>query len=544
MRDELPNLPPQDFMDFFRLCLTINTRIAENGIARIKRGESQAFILQSISALSAHRLPRLHEKILDETVHNPPEWFGDNRGAWKTFVFNHANFFKYLNQDFAQSLPSHQSQALTTKLIKRFRTNFVGATFKEGSPDWLLENKDVTPEREEVEKEITEDEEEQAGMNDTLNKIEKQEDYLNNTVAEKAKKANERVRQQIREVFPSFQNFSDVVLLAKVANTEAVNRTFLDEVLRLYTSSENVLTNQEPIALFIERKLKEGKMMQSAQDPIGAPFIDQFSMAFEHIKAQQKDGSAVAEFMDLRRTDKKAFYALNYDLKPFIEILTADEISLLQDLLLESKNKPIELFIWDMAGAISSRFKEKDHNPKPDDLPDFGKLTASFLRNHAGWAYEQLQQSLTGKDQRETSFESYEQPTSEIQQEIETTTEKIAQGNLAGWHIFYTDNRSLDDRHLTEVGGQTLEERERALQELLLKEQHLPSIKLGSIIRAFDWLVTIPEEIEQMRIKKDVAGETFRKLKRAGLRIFYNMDTQEKKLIFFLHQKQAMSYGF
>lgn len=555
MRDELPDLSPNDFMKFFNLCLRINTLSSKQTINSVGTRGSQATLLKSLSRMHAGRTSLENDKTLDRMIMDPPEWFSGNKKSWQMFVMHHANFTVYLNPDLFQSLASHPSSLLSKDIFNREET-LLGYT-KEGEfPDWVLERSGIMPPpiesgptKEEVEEELAEDKEQEIKIIEAHKKISEQGDYLVSTSAEKAQKATERLRKLTREVFPSFQNFSDVVLFAKVAGTEAVNLNIggssLDAAIKIYTSPaspEYVLTNQEPIALFIEKKLKEGKIIQSAQDPIDTHFINLFSAAFGNIKAQQKDRSEVSEFETLRATNKKAYNVLKDDLKPFVGILTADDISLLYDLLSESKDKPMELFIWDLAGAVSSNFKKNGHMPNSRALQDLGKFSASFLRNHSRWAYQQLQEGLAGKNQEPAPTNMV--TVSDVQEEIESTTQEIAQGNLGGWQIFYTDNRSLDERHLIEIGGQKLEEREEALKIVLLKEANLPSIKIGSIIRAFDSLVTVPKEVEQVRVKKDIGGDEFKKLKRAGLRIFYDMDPQEKRLIFFLHQKQAWKYGF
>lgn len=195
-----------------------------------------------------------------------------------------------------------------------------------------------------------------------------------------------------------------------------------------------------------------------------------------------------------------------------------------------------------MAGLISSNVKEKGNLPKAGALHYLSTNTASFLRNHSQWAYEQLNASLTGKD--EETKPKQVTTISDVQGDIETTREEVAQGNLLAWHIFYTDNKSLDDKHLVEIGGSTLKEREETLEALRIKEQIPLSIKPGSVIRALDWLVTVPQDVEQVRIRKDIGGEEFKKLKRGDLRILYQMRPPEKAIIFFLHQKQAWTYGF
>jgi hypothetical protein len=544
MQNELPNLSPNDFMEFFNQCLRINTLFNKQTVDSINTKGEQVTLLESLSRMHARRLPAKYERTLDPMTHNPPEWFQDNKKAWKLFVLSHANFSFYLRPDFEELLVT---RSLPVKEMREeLDRNFYYGFTKQGEfPDWLLEEDSMLPAKEEVEEELAEDKEQEIKTISAQEKIKEQRDYLTTTSADKARKAVARLSDLVTEAFPNIQNFADMILILEIADKAKSFTTKFEEIIRELTQSYDILKISEPIALYIEKKLLEGKIMQSTQDLIDADFTDLFTIFLESVK--DKEGSSADQFRTLKETNKKAFGVLNYDLKPFLEILPADEISLLEDLLAESKNKPIELFIWDMAGFISSRFMREEIQLTRPQLGAFhylSKLTASFLRNHSKFAYEELQKSLHNLQEQEILKPEDSLVTANLQEEIESTTGEIAQGNLAGWRIFYTDNMQLDPNHLSEIGGKSLLEREETLSKFFNDNGIATSIKTGSIVRAFEWIVGVPQEVEQTRIKKEVGDQMFNKLKRGALRIFYVMDTDKKVLTFFTHQKKAWSYGF
>ena len=553
MRDELNELSPVEFMDFFKLCLTINTDLTE----RSGELKGETAFLKTIAMINSRKMPSDLRVILDRVLNSPPAWFKEDKQTWGTFAFIHVNFSFYVNPDLAtKTVRRRTGRSLVQDAIES-RTSPIPSLTTEGEfPDWFLENNGTIPTKEVIEQELEEDKNQAIKTREGIDGVRKQKNYLAETIQEKIERASLRLLELLRESFPVITNFSDMILFLRIANRKLV-KELIQNAIEIY-AQDNSAINQEPIALYVEKKLLEGKIIQDSQTQIDNNFINLFTSALEHIKTQRTQGSSETKFQNLRETNKRAFDPLNYDIKPFLEILSPDELSFLQELLSESEGKPIELFIWDLASFISSRFsnlKDFDELSKSQRgaLHYLKQFTASFLRNHATWAFEQIQQALENKDQGTIQIPIQEQQVliqleskpDDLQKEIESTTEEIAQGNLVGWHNFYTTNKSSDERHLVEIEGKTLEEREKALEELQQKERLPSSIKRGSLIRAFDWLVSVPKEVEQVRMKKNVYGEDFKKLKRGGgLRIFYQMYPSEKKLIFFLHQKKAWTYGF
>ena len=146
MRDELPKLSPNDFMEFFNFCLKSNTVLNKQSFDNIKTKGEQAVLLSSLVTMNARRLPAEYKKILDPMIDNPPEWFGKDKKGWELFVLLHANFTAYLALD--EIFKSFVARHLPEKNILE---ELYGLTKQGEFPDWLSEENTTLPTKEEVE---------------------------------------------------------------------------------------------------------------------------------------------------------------------------------------------------------------------------------------------------------------------------------------------------------------------------------------------------------------------------------------------------------
>ena len=548
MRDELPELPAEDFIELFKKCLAINTSVIKNAQDK----DSQTSLINLISTVKSHQAPMDDRTFLESTLSKmagyPPKWFKGSEKDWRNFIANHSNFLIYLHHDLMQNAILHPNSL--NDLIKT--NDLSGSTSDGGYPDWLLESNDTLPTRQEVEKELLDDKEQHIKVSAGIEATNKQVRYLEDTFSEKIKKAYTRLDELANNQFAGFQTFADHILLLKAISRDpdlSSNRIAQDAIQR-FTRHKNFAVTPEPIALYIERQLRTGSIVENSQSLIDDNFIGVLTSLLEHIQTTREKESSETDFLNLRTTNKKAFDALNHRLKPFLETLSSDELSFLKEMIAESKGMPVESFIWELASCISDCFKHTDSGKlskrQLGELHYLSRFTASFINNHWKWAFEQIQQALTDQkthDQQQEDDGSYQDP-HQLQIEIDHDIYEVMQGNLKDWRIFYTDNRSLDINHLSEIGGTSLVEREKELQEFLLNEGLSSQIKTGSIIRALEWIVGNPKEIEQLRMTKEISGEKFKKIKRGSLRIFYILDEVQKTIIFFTHQKKAWSYGF
>lgn len=558
---ELAHLSPQELMEFFTLCLEVNVVTNEQVDVDVeKRGEDRVASAEVnfIKIARSSHSPRtviapFFNEVLAQKIGSPPSWFKGKQGDWKHLVASHSTFFAYLNSETARGVQTGQ---IPTDSLPIYNT---GIALRGEFPDWFLERNGKSPTKVEVEQELGDDQEQLKKTSDQESRISKDVEYMTHFYSKKRKGVVERMHEMYRQLFfdnPNF-SFSDPVFYFDIAYN--INPVFLtssnikirpfemvhERVTRGFSNSRGIVVTKEPIALFIEKRLREKKIIDSAQEKIDDKFIGLF--------VRLLDGR---DLSDLRETDKRAFNFLNFDIKPLIEVLPPEAVSFLLEILTVSKGEKIESFIWEVADAVSSYLR---NNPKianaflkevPDSvLNGIKSYTTGFLMNHWQWAYDQYRKSLLSNGEDVLPAVTEQQPlvglnTEEETREIEDKIEEIKKGNLAGWRVFYAKNKDIQPEHLTEIEGETIEEREEALEHFLLSENVASSIKPGSIIRAFEWLVTVPQEVEQIRMRKDVEGVVFKKLKRGKVRIFYVTDNIKKNIVFFLHQKQAQSYGF
>lgn len=582
MLDELKELSPQQLFDFFKLCLKINTAIDQYGAAKQAKEGKSRLMLDAVVMLTNNRQADSElGRIIDKMLGEPPEWFKNQSDTWEKFVTLHANFTLYLNLNFitgirnrSMSLPKYEKGLEDHKIYE-------GLTIEGEFPDWLLDLNGKIPTKEEAEQELEEDKAEHENIVRAYREVNQKGEYVINRTLDKFKKALVILRRKEKEVFPQIGNFPGFILFLKATGQRTEypvdNETLLkmpaseltnyikrhtlnpgksrEKAIRNFVESPEFLTNPEPIALFLERKLRDGNVMGNAQDTIDDNFIDRVTGIC--------DDPPSSKVQDLRNHDKRTFRTLVYDLKPILDVLSPDIKSYLKDLMLDSKGSPIETIIWEIAILLSSSFKDgvpKDTKLNPIFIKDIKNFTSDLLIKYWDKLYQELQKSLQ-KDQKEETvsmplIKDRQEQTASIEtvrgreealeevQEIDAITEELGRGNLAGWEILYTTNRSTDPQHLKEIGGETMDEREDELKKFLIQERIGASIKPGSIIRAIEWLVAIPATIEYLRDKKEVNGNKFLKLKRGPVRIFYQLLPEEKRFIFFLHQKQQMSYPF
>ena len=179
------------------------------------------------------------------------------------------------------------------------------------------------------------------------------------------------------------------------------------------------------------------------------------------------------------------------------------------------------------------------------------EFSTKWLRNNSSWAYKELQRSL-GEPLFSQELEVEQKGVPDVLpdsapieiSEMDEVSETINQGNLAGWQVLYTDNpRSIDDKYLHQINGESIDEREADLQHFVRSQSISCSIDPAKIIRMFDALLSTRDSVEEwtrMRIK--VGDVEFKKLRPDRVRIFYVLNPDNKKIIFYIYQKKGWSY--
>ncbi len=569
MFDELSGegVSDEQIMDFYLSCLRINTQTYDF-VIRQRRTTRET---PSEQVLKNRPVKKKLDELVEKETKSIPSWFQGDMDAWKLFVIDHALFPDYLN-DFFQIYPS---------MYTLEKNSSFGATTKANLPDWLEEYFDngLVPDRSLVVQELTEDLEERKNIKKQLDQLEKQEEYVRTLILQKFVKTIAWVQARKIEATPVAQNFSDFVLQIAQLHTypefsidqnnsslvdtakQIIGSMVLPEIsherrIKTFAESKQGITSKEITALWLEKNLQEGKVIQNAQDTIDDALTNRLTQLLDEVR---EDGSR-PEFQALRKTDKKAFNALNFDAKPLLGMLSAEEISYLQELTEISQDKPVETIIWEIAEAVSSKMKE---NRDPAALPrqtgiiidHLQKFLGTWLRANWKWAFRQLTDSLHEKPQ-ETSLNNPPAQVVDIfdsadieetlPTEIQEITEAIQQakeGNLAGYRLYYTIDTSINPRSLIEIEGVTLEEREKAITQFIRRRGITCTITEATIIRGLDSMLGDPEEVEWTRMRMDVNGEEYKKLKHTKLmRTLYKRDDDSKTIIFFVYKKKDRSY--
>jgi len=116
-------------------------------------------------------------------------------------------------------------------------------------------------------------------------------------------------------------------------------------------------------------------------------------------------------------------------------------------------------------------------------------------------------------------------------------------GSLLDWRVVFDVNKNGDTR-MEELEGDSLDALESRLEELLIKHRISCSIKLSSVIHTLEWAAGLPQEVLQLMIRETVNGQEYLKIKRGNIRLFFQINQSQKRLVFFVYQKQDKSYHF
>ncbi len=544
----------RDFIDMFKLCTKINTKVStklfhdihrERGIERIK--------IENVR----QEQPKIVNKVLDEYGAVQQPWFKGSKAQWREFLIKHSIFFFHFQ--------GKDSNSLTPEGL---RIN--GDTYKYGVPDWFDElDAGALPTREAVEKEILEDTESAKSLYAGLKSLFKSREY---TIREEMKKtfgyANmvERTKNKLEL---SIDNFP--LLLISLANCHtggfllkanaqeefvAGRRPFeyikpaklLERTIDAFLAEESRVLCKEIVAMWIEDTLIKSK---SVSDDLKVVSPDFQKTTVDLVDSISGDSQASLEFKQTLGTNKRLYYSLIKDIAPLLIHLTPNEIDYLKEIISEFGERNVGQIILEAAEVISYHAADFGQNPTKESesvIRRMREYTKKILiRDHVD-LFNAFACSLFDDDPNTPDSDNdnlFEEKALKIETEaIAEESANISKGNLAGWQLIYSNNRTLLENHLDIVGGESLEEREQALEEYVKRNGISCSIKIASVIRTFDWLVTIPEETEWLAMRKEANGVMFKKKKRGRVRILYRMEPDIKKIVFFLHQKKDWDYGF
>lgn len=571
LQDVLPaqGLQADKVWDFFRMCVRINvsfwSRLPPGGNFYISPQDG------SIECMSQREGGRLWNTAIREEAKAPPVWFGSDVKKWHAFVSAHASFLYFLNPEL------YLTKAEGGKGSREKIQGSLGRVYPDLLPDWVFEEEALP--REKVEQELAENKwAETEHMARYHKAVENHNQYVGRFL-QKNVRLSARVEEWIRELFPTIPTFLEMILFLgatagisrfKMDPEEIRHSTFQeisDQRVDYFTAQAAIVNGfigypctglgKESVALWLERKLQEGKLMGSAQEKANSELIWALRGILEDISNCVE--SPVQSFLrEWREQHRPGFRALFYGIRPLMEILSAEDIKLLAELAPLYDGQQIEGFIWNSAELISTTVRNDPKRELSDQgvavVGELRKHTAHWFARHYKWAFSELQKLAASSHLacineggiREGVQEDLSEAelvitaphlSSEIQ-EMQRAIREIQRGGLDEWTLLYAPKRHFGGS-LEMIEGQTLQEREQALRDYLGRHHISQTVKVGSIIRALEKIVQRPEEIEKAKETIYLDGIACKKERRGGERIYYVLDRMRQIVTFFLDVKKA-----
>lgn len=477
---------------------------------------------------------------------DPPSWYKKGKEDWWTFYSDIANFEQIL-----------LDRTKRTGDEDPYHGKKIGFTSIEDAPDWFDRLGTLSsPDREEIKKDLDDDLEERDSVSKYVEGLFTKSELLETQMDERWRKGCVRFEKRRRALFPKGSSFAEYVtyLHATENTTEYASDIFerLDYLTLRRTSlnpeasrekaigkfAEEFPMTEDVIALYFEKKFKEAGLTPKAV--LGKELIE----SMKQFRTEDQD-----ELKKLKESDKKLFNILNFEINPLLRLLNPEEMDYFSEFLDGLEGSKFEEAIWEMAYLVSrNQYSTEDERAKKN-MQDIRRFTKTWLKLNWEWAYGELGKKLNGEAKTMQQQQVFtEEPIDETLEsegaDVRQTLDEIDRGNLSDWKVVMTTNRRTDSVGLEEVSGETLHDREISLDRLLLDEGQQVSIKNSSVINALDWAANLPDEVFYMMPKMTVNGEEFTKVKRGSVRILLRRDRKNKEMLFFLHQKKAMSYKF
>lgn len=565
--DELSerNVSSKDILDFFKLCLKINTFNFSQS--------RQLYSAEGPTGLAQERIKKGKKEnktrsFLENNIPEPPEWFGNDKARWKAFIVDHANFPLYLNPNDVESFTKkrHKGKDYSDRL---------GITVEDGLPDWLLDLNGNIPDGTVVLEDYEVDTQEDNNLRKHMNDNSKQVDYLVNLVSEKYRNAALRFEQRRRNIFNSYDTLPDLFTalrsirniwgysaeleeistftLSQFATHEIPSVRLQEKMIEEFSQNEPTTFDKYIVALWIEKNLKDGKIITSAKEKIPTNFLDLLDVVIEE---KQNNPVPSEKIQDIRSENKNAFNVLKYEISP---LLSGDELSYIRELTKALQDKSIEEVIWEIAELVSLKYKKgvSTETPKQTQITmnHLKSFSRKWIKANWEWAYDQLYDSLTKPIERPTEEKNDEieileqtQTDNSIEQEIQVAIEEIKRDNLMKWNIEYLPDpdreKEIEEAELVHIGGDALSEREEAFTKFV-RTNSISCRKPASVIQALERIAGEQGTTEEfIRMRKVIRGEEFKKLRIDDVRVFYKVDPNTRRIIFATHQKKDWDYGY
>lgn len=545
---------PESIFVVFGACLRVNTKIHEQMRKKRLPKNTSGKIVSAVSSVAESIFAQEFNKL---TI---PSWFKGGKRDWDAFLYIRLTFRNYFRD----------------KGIGIEEDLKLGYTAAGCYPDWYTDSLGLPLDREVVEREMAEDRTDLEKLVSQLKIIHNKKVYLDQLIYEKGKKveswideADLSLQQKVGDLPTLLVRLAARDALFKrrgltreeaevIKRQEGIKRPVEDILnpvayeIRYFSRNTSISLSSEFVALWFTERLRAAGLISSVNDPLSsetAHLITQTLVSTEEGKCFWRG---------MRDIDKKKYDLFIYTLRPLLLSLSSETASFILEFAQEARGASIEHFIWALADAIEQHKEDifaKAQNGQVNGLApcfdDLSKFTARWLTKNWQWAYNlllsqlkpsvpiEIEQNLAiGVPEVSENVGDYQ-----VIEDIEKEVVEMQKGPLEGWRIYYLQNlRNPDRKYWTEIKGETVAQREKALEEYIRENGVSCTVKPATIIRVLESIVTTPGSIEHVRMRLEAGDEVYKKRKRRNMRILYRVDQVEKVLLFNLYKKEDMSY--
>ncbi len=479
-----------------------------------------------------------------------PAWYKLDSNAWQNFIFD---IF-----DLQAEIEREALFGICSSTIGHLEGTY-RITDENILPDWMNEVGvgAGNPDKEVVTSDLKEDEEAKQRLVEQFEYHSTSRNYLADSARNKGRKTISRNTSKYQQLFP-YDELDVAQLLMFLANTDGMTYYEVDprnidqltpaqinaraleadkkEEWFIRRFAETADLSEEMVRIFLKKRLEDIKFFEGTQEEK----LRKIAALFSNYGQSQ-------EIAKLRAIDKKTAQRLTFDVRPLLAAIDSD---ILQELKLKFENNPLASkteFIIEVASEIvNSSWTGSKDNDVAKFKAEYKRFVINWLKNNWRLAYATLYHRLHNADIFDSPTPNRTSPSeseNEESEEIESAISEVKMGTLLDWSVVFDVNKNGDKR-MEELEGDSLDALEEKLEALLIKHRISCSIKLSSVIHTLEWAAGLPQEVLQLMIRETVNGQEYLKIKRGNIRLFFQIDQTEKRLVFFVYQKQDRSYHF
>ena len=507
-----------------------------------------------------------------------PDWFKGTDADWIIFLNNHSFVDTFLCPSDSLYGKSNDHLLPVRKPLPEGIPNGLIFMDQNSTPSWMDGFPHAQIDLAVVENELEEDLERLVELRNSERSLTAQDNHLVDSYNDKLRNVRFYSRAGLLQLFPelsitgdsSITSFTDLVVLLNATKQHNFLCGEEEEVYRMDGNQINAATLEsdafrqrtintfvdsamrpELMMVFLEKKLIDADVLKSAQEPISetAPLLKEF------FDAHRKPASL--SYMRAENNERRKILA--YELLPLINDLNPeDDIEFFLELVSAAPEDSTESFLWGVADAICEA-RDSDYERNTSEakqyeavMKEYREFSREWLRANSSWLIEKLEQTLASR-QNQTSVTTVQTASSDYRYDpyedaidaLQTDEHQEEGDPFSEWNIFYAKNKRTDAAHLELIPGGTEDEWSAAFHDYIL-DNKVPCPHPNKVLMRLRWLVedALDETEEQIRMREDVKGEVFKKFKLGGIRLYYQVDPEDKTLKFFVYQKERQANIF